>query len=387
MQRVQPKRTNEAILNELANHLVNSFKIVEGRSDKGFYYPHRAPNELKNKCGSDIDSILINSPYFEHIAPDFYRLKAGVSASKALIDLLFKGEHIIDCTMALQIAQYNAIRLTLNTFSTNNANGTKSFDALFGDVEGTVAEDCRLLFSIYPSHKNTFEKSEIGYFFAFSPLCLFLDFTKNAKTKNPKCDAAKLRKGLTAYVKGHPDYTKKHVGAGQGFNVIADGEGGFYSFGTGLIPVDESKLKDAAAFFYNQHPTLSSQQRQGYDIRLIGHQCTAKDIIGLQSDSIVEFLTRMINEALDDAYGLQLEMKSKLEKLNRPVREAITTYIDPYKKVVQENRELQKKLSAVGVMTANGFGGFASRREDENSNPRDPVLSESRIGGERRHPM
>lgn len=92
---------------------IATMSVLNALEKRRFFYYMDAPEKL-TKASSNPFSSVLNSDSFEKLSANYFRLKSGTSASKAIIDIIQGSQsHILDCSATLLLAQYNAIRLTI----------------------------------------------------------------------------------------------------------------------------------------------------------------------------------------------------------------------------------------------------------------------------------
>jgi len=290
--------------NEFGMMLTFSMLNIDKEENKRFFYPDWDAVDLSENSGESgrhspkIKQLVINSPNLEQFKPGYFRLKPGVSASEALKDI-FTGEqkHIIDCTMALILSQYNALNMTL---------GDNLFDRVFGSKNQSepTPEMRRMLICPHPiTFTNPLgapEPSALISIHSVNPLSYFFDFCE--KVKNGLIlPFEEFEPGHLMCVTGHPKYTEKHLFVnGQGCNVIYVGGKLWTGFGLGGKMVSYEDIKIKLAETYNKNPNTYTKSSPKHNSALDSHTCEIDEIQGLEPDSICNVISARLTEVKND---------------------------------------------------------------------------------------
>jgi len=126
---IVPEKEVSAVRSALSNGVTDALiKIMSNKrlEFKGVWYPSDLKtyfSEKQDEMPSDYWSGYANTEYFEKTGRFTFKLKEGISASKA-IDALIDGPSVLDCGNATQLAYYKAILGVI---------GSEKFDKFFAE--------------------------------------------------------------------------------------------------------------------------------------------------------------------------------------------------------------------------------------------------------------
>lgn len=309
------------------NELIATMKLLNSLEKDRFFYYMDAPTQLTETAGKPF-SFLLSSDNFEKISASYFRLIPGVSASKAITDIIYGNQaHILDCTATMLLAQYNAMRLTI---------GDDAFDHLFGrekydSLEATPKER-RLIIGKHLEIEGSLNlKSTDISIAAVNPLSWFFDFHEMAKER-VNLGIQQLQLGDRLWIQGHREYSKKHLfGVSGGLNLICVGNDEFIGFGLGDNQLSCKDIIKLLTTHYNQSPNKYTQSSPFHDSKLDLIQCKEQDIVGFRHDSVVVVDMLKIKKAINstDSTAKQLSLylqeaqESLVERQCRACREQI----------------------------------------------------------------
>ncbi|WP_437895102.1 hypothetical protein [Sorangium sp. So ce124] len=218
---------------------------------------------------ADARTGFLNPDHFEKQSSYTWRLRPGVSASKALREFFNPEEHltIAECGTTMQAINYRTIL---------RAVGEEDFDRRFGGEDSSVPNEDRLLLQRDFSAQNPLQRF-------FAPEAATLDDEERAEMTGeggedlrnaPSSRPAK--RGGWYYIKNHELYSRRHPeGFWSGENAMylgrdrASGEQLFSGFG--VAPTTEEQLADTLASEFNQEPTETEVEKilgSGRDLSL-----------------------------------------------------------------------------------------------------------------------
>ncbi len=333
--KMQTKYESSDIQAVLYKYLFKTLEFINKNYGKRFFYFWDAPSELvgsrKTPC------ILFNSTYFENIGLSYFRLKNDTSASEALDSILLNNKHILDCTSALILTQYNALKMTLIHFL-GKKEGEQRFDFLFGSKSGSP-QLCRMLISIHsPLTAHAAHDHSDLTILGINPLLCFIDFTDQVKT-NETYPLQTLKVGQFCHIQGHPFYHNRHnEGASAGLNVLVCKNNKFMTFSVRDGAVDYNTLLTYLSDRYNAKPINSEPSIKSSLFK----DSSAKDMVGFMKSSVNDFLYSQIKSILTyDAFSFSF--------FN--ILKAMNTYLDeaqqrlPINKIKKPNIHSSSSLS------------------------------------------
>ncbi|WP_438039406.1 hypothetical protein [Sorangium sp. So ce128] len=208
---------------------------------------------------ADARTGFLNPDHFEKQSSFTWRLKPGVSASKALREFFDPEEHltIAECGTTMQAINYRTLL---------RAVGDEDFDRRFGGEGSSVSNEDRLMLQRDFSAQNPLQRF-------FAPEAATLDDEERAEmtgdgeadTRNaPSSRPAK--RGGWYYIKNHELYVRRHPeGFWSGENAMylgragASGEQMFSGFG--VPPTTEEQLAESLASEFNHAPSETEVEK------------------------------------------------------------------------------------------------------------------------------
>ncbi|WP_437764412.1 hypothetical protein WMF27_35515 [Sorangium sp. So ce281] len=218
---------------------------------------------------ADARTGFLNPDHFEKQSSYTWRLKPGVSASKALREFFNPEEHltIAECGTTMQAINYRTIL---------RAVGEEDFDRRFGQEGSTVPNEDRLMLQRDFSAQNPLQRF-------FAPEAATLDDEERAEMTGDGGEEMRnapssrpAKRGGWYYIKNHELYSRRHPeGFWSGENAMylgRDGASGEQLFsGFGVAPRTEEQLADTLASEFNQEPTEAEVEKilgSGRDLSL-----------------------------------------------------------------------------------------------------------------------
>lgn len=178
--------------------------VTHFRSGNHFLRGYMDPRLFELKGPADLEESIRD--YF------FFRARAGQDPYKLTMDAAGNSFSIIDCGLAVRIAQYQTLALCL---------GKAKFNTLFSDGGlGRLNFSCRVSSNHQP---------------------LFHLLTPSPASKAPKGSANEklVQVGEATYFDGHPNYLDKHFyGMSGGFNAICTSVKGGHRYAVFGTPID-----------------------------------------------------------------------------------------------------------------------------------------------------
>ncbi|WP_437545032.1 hypothetical protein WME97_38055 [Sorangium sp. So ce367] len=208
---------------------------------------------------ADARTGFLNPDHFEKQSSFTWRLKPGVSASKALREFFDPEEHltIAECGTTMQAINYRTLL---------RAVGDEDFDRRFGGEGSSVPNEDRLMLQRDFSAQNPLQRF-------FAPEAATLDDEERAEmTGDGGADmrnapsARPAKRGGWYYIKNHELYVRRHPeGFWSGENAMylgRDGASGEQMFsGFGVPPTTEEQLAESLASEFNQEPTATEVEK------------------------------------------------------------------------------------------------------------------------------
>ncbi|WP_437852928.1 hypothetical protein [Sorangium sp. So ce363] len=208
---------------------------------------------------ADARTGFLNPDHFEKQSSFTWRLKPGVSASKALREFFDPEEHltIAECGTTMQAINYRTLL---------RAVGDEDFDRRFGGEGSSVSNEDRLMLQRDFSAQNPLQRF-------FAPEAATLDDEERAEmtgdgeadTRNaPSSRPAK--RGGWYYIKNHELYVRRHPeGFWSGENAMYLGRAGasgkqMFS-GFGVPPTTEEQLAESLASEFNHAPSETEVEK------------------------------------------------------------------------------------------------------------------------------
>ncbi|WP_434043066.1 MULTISPECIES: hypothetical protein [Sorangium] len=207
---------------------------------------------------ADARTGFLDPRYFEKQSSFTWRLKPGVSASKALKEFFSPAEHltVAECGTTMQAINYRTIL---------RAVGETDFDRRFGGEDRDVPDEDRLMLQRDFSAQNPLQRF-------FAPEAATLDDEERAEMAGGGDDlrnapsSRPAKHGGWYYIKNHELYVKRHPeGFWSGENAMymgrdhASGEQMFSGFG--VSPRTERDLAESLASEFNEAPSETEIER------------------------------------------------------------------------------------------------------------------------------
>lgn len=294
----------------------------------------------------------VENPYFKHSGKYFwnYRIRANVSASEAIINILKCGQLYSNVAVATNIAYYLALLWEIQSVY-GEVEGNKRFDALFGEKENITPKNRRLMLS-RESMILDLERGLNSDPLPQQPLSFLNEVKEIKKIEDLK---TKVRVGDFLIFEGDPSYKLKHpLGEHRFYCCIATSIDPFRVRIPNIIPnqiIGKEKLKELSSEYdpntnelspkmiYELHeaafkkaPSFLSSQVYPKD-KILKLKVSRKDIqgfwcgiVGWNQDAFMRFLyddvenvIALMNNHLDEKIAetpcVQKEIIKAIEKL------------------------------------------------------------------------
>ncbi|WP_437294975.1 hypothetical protein [Sorangium sp. So ce426] len=208
---------------------------------------------------ADARTGFLNPDHFEKQSSFTWRLKPGVSASKALREFFDPEEHltIAECGTTMQAINYRTLL---------RAVGDEDFDRRFGGEGSSVPSEDRLMLQRDFSAQNPLQRF-------FAPEAATLDDEERAEmTGDGEADmrnapgSRPAKRGGWYYIKNHELYVRRHPeGFWSGENAMylgrRGGSGEQMFSGFGVPPTTEEQLAESLASEFNHAPTATEVEK------------------------------------------------------------------------------------------------------------------------------